>query len=124
MRQACLVFVGSCGLEYTCGSWGSTFLVQAKGMAADAAALTVTFYYVGMATGRFLSGVLAGRLTARQLVLLGQGVTLGALLLVLLPLPPACAAAGLFCIGLGNGPVFPNMLHLTPPFSGGNAPRR
>lgn len=118
VRRACLVFVGSCGLEYTCGSWGSTFLVQAKGMAADAAALTVTFYYVGMATGRFLSGVLAGRLTARQLVRLGQGVTLGALLLVLLPLPPACAAAGLFCIGLGNGPVFPNMLHLTPSLFG------
>ena len=25
VRLACLVFIGSCGLEYTCGTWGSTF---------------------------------------------------------------------------------------------------
>ena len=35
-------------------------------------------------------------------------------ILLLLPLPAAAAGAGLFLIGFGNGPVFPNMLHLTP----------
>lgn len=34
--------------------------------------------------------------------------------MVLLPLPAAVSGVGLFMIGLGNGPVFPNMLHLTP----------
>lgn len=114
VRMACLVFLGSCALEYTCGAWGSTFLVRAKGLEADKAALTITFYYVGMAVGRFLSGVLATKLTASQLVRIGQGVTLFAILLVILPLPAAVSGVGLFLIGLGNGPVFPNMLHLTP----------
>lgn len=83
-------------------------------MATDTAALLLTFYYVGMALGRFLSGLLSTRLTSRQLVRAGQTVTLFALLLLLLPLPAPFSGAGLFLIGLGNGPVFPNMLHLTP----------
>ena len=49
VRMACSVFLGSCGLEYTCGVWGSTFLVQARGLPADAAALLINFYYVGIA---------------------------------------------------------------------------
>lgn len=114
VRMACSVFVGSCGLEYTCGIWGSTFLVQSRGMAADAAALLITFYYIGIALGRFCSGLLAARLTSGQLVKAGQGVTLAALILLLLPLPAAAAGVGLFLVGFGNGPVFPNMLHLTP----------
>ncbi|MDO4292544.1 MAG: MFS transporter, partial [Eubacteriales bacterium] len=37
VRSACLVFVGSCGLEYTCGTWGSTFLVSTRAGAAACA---------------------------------------------------------------------------------------
>ncbi len=114
VRMACSVFLGSCGLEYTCGVWGSTFLVQARGLPAAAAALLITFYYVGIALGRFCSGLLAARLTSGRLVWAGQAVTLAALILLLLPLPAAAAGAGLFLIGFGNGPVFPNILHLTP----------
>lgn len=114
VRFACLAFFGSCALEYTCGTWGSTYLVSARGVPADKAALCIAFYYVGMAAGRFLSGVLASRLKSRQLVLLGQGITLAAVILVLLPMPAGVTAAGLFLIGMGNGPVFPNLLHLTP----------
>ena len=118
VRMACMVFFGSCGLEYTCGVWGSTYLVQSRGTAADTAALMITFYYVGMALGRFLSGILATRLTSSQLIKAGQGITLGAIILLLLPLPPVISALGLFFIGMGNGPVFPNMLHLTPQYFG------
>lgn len=113
VRRACLVFIGSCGLEYTCGNWGSTFLVNARGLGADAAAATITFYYVGMAMGRFLSGLLSGRLGSSRLILAGQGIVLAALVLLFLPGTALCGPA-LFLIGLGNGPVFPNLLHLTP----------
>ena len=33
---------------------------------------------------------------------------------MLLPLPSWATAAGLFFVGLGNGPVFPNLVYLTP----------
>lgn len=118
VRMACLVFIGYCALEYTCGTWGSTFLVNAKGAAADTAARMVTFYYVGLALGRFLSGVLAGRLHSRQLVKIGQMILLAAVVSLFLPLPSAFCSVSLFFIGLGNGPIFPNMLHLTPELFG------
>ena len=62
VKGMCLLFITSVGIETTCGTWGSTFLVEYKHMAADQAAGMVTFYYIGMALGRFLSGVLASRL--------------------------------------------------------------
>lgn len=114
VRTVWFVFIGSCALEFTCGTWGSTFLVSARGMDVADAAKAVTFYYVGMTLGRFLSGVLAGRLSGWRLIYLGQGAALAAIVLLMLPLPPALAAAGLFLVGLGNGPVFPNLTHLTP----------
>ena len=113
VRMACLVFIGSCGLEYSCGNWGSTFLVTSRGLEVDAGAGLITLYYVGIAAGRFLSGILSFRLGSRRLVLMGQAVVLAALLLLCLP-GLALPGLGLFLVGLGNGPVFPNMLHLTP----------
>lgn len=111
---SCLVFIFSCSLEYLCGAWGSTFLVDAKGMAASTAAGITTLYYFGMALGRFLSGVLAAKLDSRKIITIGVSVLAAAVLLIVLPLPDFCAATGLFLVGLGNGPVYPNMVHLTP----------
>ncbi len=108
------VFLSSCAIEYTCGTWGSTFLVQSKGMAVEEAAQVVTLYYAGMALGRFLSGILAARIASWRLIHLGQGVVFAAIFLLLLPLPAWGAGAALFLAGLGIGPIFPNLIHLTP----------
>ena len=69
---------------------------------------------MGMALGRFLSGVFANKLTSWQLVRIGQMIVLAAIVLLLLPVPSFVSGIALFLIGLGNGPIFPNMLHLTP----------
>ena len=108
------VFIGSCAIESVCLVWGSTYLAGARGMTADLAAGVITFYFVGLALGRFLSGILSGKLSSWQLIGIGQGITLAAIILLLLPLPPVFAGVGLFLTGLGNGPVYPNMTHLTP----------
>lgn len=114
VMTACMVFLGSCGMECTCGIWGSTYLVRGKGAAVDTAALMITFYYVGIAFGRFLSGILARKLTSNQLIRAGQITVLAALVLLILPLPYQVSAFSLFLIGMGNGTIYPNMLHLTP----------
>ncbi|HBV84828.1 MAG TPA: MFS transporter [Lachnospiraceae bacterium] len=114
VRRVCLVFLGSCAIEYTCGVWGSTFLVTEKQMAVDAAAKVIMFYYIGMALGRFSSGILALKCTSQQMIKIGQCITLIAIALLLLPLSPIATSGALFLIGLGNGPIFPNMIHLTP----------
>ncbi len=114
VRLACLVFLCSVAIECICNNWGTSYLVNDRGLGPAEAAGTVTVYYVGVTAGRFLSGVLANRLSSKQLVGLGQAVTFAAVLALLLPLPSAVAPVGLFFVGFGNGPLYPNMLHLTP----------
>ncbi len=114
VRFVWLAFISSCGLEWLCGSWCSTFLVESKGMSPDRAALMVTFYYLGMSLGRFLSGVLANKLSSWRIIHLGQGILAVALIVFALPLPTPVITISLFLIGFGNGPIYPNLTHLTP----------
>ncbi|HIZ16294.1 MAG TPA: MFS transporter [Firmicutes bacterium] len=114
VRAVCLIFFASCAIEFICGSWGSTFLVQSKGMSAESAAKIITFYYAGIALGRFLSGILAAKLPSWRIIHIGQAAIITAVVLLALPLPFYVAAAGLFLVGLGNGPIYPNLVHLTP----------
>lgn len=108
------LFICSCAIECACGAWGSTFLVEHKGMAADKAAGMITFYYLGMTLGRFLSGVVASRLHSWQIIKIGLWVTGAAVVLLLFPNGAMIAGMALFLVGLGNGPMFPNFNYLTP----------
>ena len=112
-RVSLLVFFGSCSLEAMCLGWGSTWLVNCRGMDASRGAELITWYYVGMTLGRFLSGVVSRWLSPKRILAIGEGVTALAVALLFAPSPVA-AAVGLFAVGLGNGPVFPNMTYLTP----------
>lgn len=114
VRSTWGVFIGSSAIESICLIWGSTYLVTAKEVTPAVAAQIIMFYYIGMALGRFLSGVLAVKLSSWQLIKLGQCITFVAIVLLLLPLSTLAVGIGLFLVGLGNGSIFPNMTHLTP----------
>lgn len=114
VKIMCCLFFASCAIECTCGGWGSTFLVEYKHVPADQAARIIMFYYVGMALGRFLSGILAMRLNSWQIIKTGQWVLGAALIILLLPTSPQISGMALFMTGLGNGPLFPNFNYLTP----------
>lgn len=114
VKTVWLLFLVSCAIEYTSGNWGSTFLVEVKGMTPDAAAQTILFYYIGMTVGRLLSGILAAKLSCWKIIRMGL-VALGvAVVLLVLPLPIPFVTVALFMVGLGNGPMFPNFTYLTP----------
>lgn len=102
------LFITSCAIECSCGGWGSTYLVEYKHMDAVTAARMVMLYYMGMALGRFLSGILAARLSSWQIIRIGQWILGIALVILVLPVPAGISAASLFMVGLGNGPMFPN----------------
>ena len=114
VKMMCSLFIASCAIECTCGGWGSTFLVEYKHLPAEKAAQIIMIYYIGMALGRFLSGVLAAKLHSWKIIRLGQIVLGLALLLLILPGGVYLCALGMFLIGLGNGPLFPNFNYLTP----------
>ena len=108
------LFASSCAIECTCGAWSSTFLVESKGFSADVAAKTVAMYFVGLTLGRFLSGVLSSKISSWNLIKSGLIIVFSAIIVLLLPLKSTFAALGLFLLGLGIGPVYPNIMHLTP----------
>lgn len=114
VKMMCSLFIASCAIECTCGGWGSTFLVEYKHLPAEKAAQIIMIYYIGMTVGRFLSGVLAAKLHSWKIIKLGQIVLGIALLLLILPGGVYLCAVGMFLIGLGNGPLFPNFNYLPP----------
>lgn len=111
---SCGVFLGISSLEFTCLIWGSTYLSESVGMSADVAAALITFYFIGMTVGRLLSGLLTIKYSDWQIIFSGQAVIFVAIILLLMQTNAIITALGLFLIGLGNGPVFPNITHLTP----------
>lgn len=112
-RASLVIYFGSCAIESVCLAWGSTFLVNSKGLTPDKAAQMITFYFIGMTLGRFLSGVLVNKISPKKIIVIGESITLIAILLTFVG-NPSISGVGLFLIGLGNGPIFPNMTHLTP----------
>lgn len=111
---SCGVFAGISALESTCLIWGSTYLSESIGLSADMAAALITFYFAGITLGRILSGIFSLRFSDWKIILIGQTTILTAVLILLVTDNTAGAVLGLFLVGLGNGPIFPNMTHLTP----------
>jgi predicted MFS family arabinose efflux permease len=109
-----LVYVGSCGIEAIVLSYGTTFLTKSHGVSPSMAAEIITFYYLGITAGRFLSGVISGKFLSEQILIMGEAITVAAIVLMLLAPTPVVAGIALFLVGFGNGPVFPNMTHLVP----------
>ena len=114
VRLVWIIMLATNAIEYTCGVWGSTYLVEEKGFEAKHGALALTIYYVGMSIGRFISGLLADKISTWKRIGLGTVILAPAVAIMLLPLHGAVSVVGLFLIGLGNGSIYPNMIHLTP----------
>ncbi|MBE6756554.1 MAG: MFS transporter [Ruminococcaceae bacterium] len=114
VRQVWIIMLATNAIEYACGVWGSTYLVTEKGFETKYGALALTIYYVGMSVGRFVSGLLSDKISTWKRIGIGTAILAPAVIIMLLPLPGTVAVVGLFFIGLGNGSIYPNMIHLTP----------
>lgn len=114
VRQVWIIMLMTNAIEYACGVWGSTYLVEEKGFEIEHGALALTIYYVGMSIGRFVSGLLANKIKTWKRIFIGCVILAPAIFIMLLPLRDIFAVLGLFLIGLGNGSIYPNMIHLTP----------
>ena len=114
VKPTLMMFVFSVAIEAICLVYGSTYLVEARGVTEEQGAECITFYFLGMTLGRFISGLLSKKLSSKQIIIIGECITFVAITLLLLPLNMTVATIGLFMIGLGNGPLFPNLTHLMP----------
>jgi fucose permease len=114
VKLSLIAFLFYCGTELTVGLWGSSYLVQIKEIAPVTAARWIAMYYAGITVGRLITGFLTMKISCRRLIQAGQIITLGGVLLLLLPSVAAFPLAGFILIGLGCAPIFPCMLHETP----------
>jgi len=113
-KEVFIAFFCYCALEQTAGLWASSYLVLQWGLSSETAAHFASLFFIGITVGRALSGFLTLKCSDAQMVRLGQGVVLGGLVLLLLPLGERAALPGLILIGLGCAPIYPSIIHATP----------
>lgn len=114
VKLALASFFFYCAVEATVGLWGSSFLVNVKGLTAATAAEWVSFYYAGITIGRLITGFVTFKMSNQVLIRMGQIIALTGAILLVLPLPSFFSVAGFIVVGLGLAPIFPCMLHETP----------
>ncbi len=117
IRLSCLAFFSICALELTVGSWSATYFVNIMEADKDKAAMLAMLFYSGLAIGRFLSGIFVDKIGRRRVLRICCSILPVAIFAFMLPMVPWICAVALFFIGLAVGPVFPNLVHLTPKFS-------
>ena len=120
VRVACALFFLTAGVEFTCGLWGSTYLVQSVGLSATDAAGFLAFYYIGVTAGRYFAGRVSIVTPAQKTAQISLAFFGIAFLLFFLPTTPFFDGAALFFIGFGNGPIYPSIISLTPNNFGNN----
>lgn len=117
----CVVLLCACAIECTCGLWATTYLVSVKGASNSDGALYLVTYYAGLAMGRFLSGVASKKLSLNVINFIGIIIIALAVISLMLPINYiVIQLIALFLIGLGIGPIYPNMSFLTPKHFGEN----
>ena len=113
-KEVLVAFFCYCALEQTAILWGSTYLVQMLGMDKDRAASLASMFFIGITSGRFLSGFLTMKFSDENMVRLGEGIILLGVIVMLLPMGETAAIGGLILIGLGCAPLYPCVIHSTP----------
>jgi fucose permease len=114
VKLSMLIFLCYCATEYTVVCWGSTYLVQSRGVSDAAAAGWISAYYLGISLGRILSGFLALKVENKKLISGGLCILMAGAVTLMLPFPSVGALVGLGLIGFGCAPVFPGMISETP----------
>lgn len=99
--------------EATCGNWAATFCTLARGIDAQTAASWAALFYMGITTGRAVSGFISLKVNDRNMIRLGQALIALALVCVLMPGDTALFA-GLVLLGCGCAPIYPSTIHATP----------
>jgi len=114
VKPILVAFFCYCSIEATTGLWGSSFLVIEKGIAPEIAARWISLFFIGITSGRFVSGFLTMKFNNRQMVRLGQAFIACGIIALLLPFGRTLLLPGFFIIGLGCAPIYPSLLHETP----------
>lgn len=113
-KSVMVCFFCYCALEQTTGLWASTFLVLRWNVSAEQAATLAGLFFIGITTGRAISGFATFKFNDSQMVRIGQGIMLAGIIIMLLPISKTLAMIGIVAVGVGCAPVYPSLIHSTP----------
>lgn len=110
-----LAFFFYCSIEMMTMLWSSTYLVSVRDVSPEIAAGFASLFYIGITSGRFVSGILTAKLSDKNLIRCGFAVLFIGILMLALPLKnDVVALSGLVVIGFGCAPIYPSIIHSTP----------
>ena len=114
VKAVMLAFFCYCAIEQTAMLWASSYLVIARGLDGSYAARYAGLFFLGITSGRALSGFLTMAISDRGMIRLGEAVI--ALGLVLFFSAPSLifVLAAFFLLGIGCAPIYPSVIHSTP----------
>lgn len=119
VKASLAAFFCYCALETTMGLWTSTYLSEVKGVDLILATKCGMLFYIGIATGRFASGMISEWLGDKHLIYTGTVITMLSLFaLTLLPSNGPMLYLLIVLAGIGCGPIYPGMVHHSPEISG------
>lgn len=113
-KQCFMLFFSYCSLELTTSLWATSYLVENRGIDAEAASAFASLFYIGITLGRGINGFLAMKFSDRSLIRTGLGIITFGIALMFMPFHDVFALAGFIVIGLGCAPVYPCIIHMTP----------
>lgn len=110
-----IVLVSACGMEFILGSWGSSFLVRVKNFDPGTAARVIVFYYIGYSIARFSAGLLSLKIGSARIVKYCIWASLLGISIIFLSGGSFWGTcAGFTIAGFGIGPIFANVIYVTP----------
>lgn len=101
-------------LEITTSLWIASYMVLCKGINASRAASLTALFYLGIVMGRFLSGFVTDRVKNKNMIHIGQLLTLLGLVCLVLSGYEAFWMEGILLVGMGLSPMYPGLLHAIP----------
>ncbi len=108
-------FFAYCAAEATAMQWASTYFVEVKGIPAEQAASFAALFYIGITSGRFISGFITDKLGDRKMIIIGTGILVCGIMALFIPIDSYIAAFVAFLvIGFGCAPIYPCIIHSTP----------
>lgn len=110
---ALLSFIFYVGTEATIGLWGSSFLIDIKGISVSSASFIVSIFYASLTVGRILSGFITFWLSNKKLLIISELSLLVGIIIIGIG-SGSMLYLGFALIGLGCAAIFPTMLHETP----------
>ena len=108
-----LIFLFYVHIESLFGILIASYYFVVRNVSYSEAAIATLVYYIGLTAGRFISGLVSEKISPNRLIMIGVGLMFLASFGMLFEYSNNQVYIALILIvGLGSGPVFPNMIHM------------